>query len=210
MKYKIGYVDEDPMQVKKYQRLLEKNFDVLGYEIPKGLSKKKLLDQIYDSNIDLLLVDYLMTERGQLTYNGDVIAREFEKMKPHFPILIFTSHSDDAFPAVDNPNTLYEKGSAKKMEHFMEVLKKNIEAYRAFVSKKKRNIDTLISKSKTKKLSVKETETLFNEQISLQMLDKKNGEAPFQLLHPENIKALSKTADQAEAFIKSLTKKKKK
>ena len=208
MKYRIGYVDEDPIQVKKYQRLLEKNFDVLGYEIPKGLSKKKLLEQIYDSDIDLLLLDYLMTERGQLTYNGDAIARKFEKMKPHFPVLIFTSHSGDAFPAVDNPNTLYEKGSAKKMEHFMEVLKKNIEAYRAFVAKKKKNIDALVSKSRKRKLSATEKDALFNEQIALQGLDKRSGEAPIQLLHPDNIEMLSQAAEKAEAFIKTLTKKK--
>ncbi len=208
MKYKIGYVDEDPIQVKKYQRLLGEKFEVQGYDIPKGLSKKKLLEQIYDSEIDLLLVDYLLNERGLLAYNGDVIAREFEKMKPRFPVLIFTSHAIDAFPAVDNPNTLYEKGSAKKMEHFMEVLKKNIEAYQAFVSKKKKNIDALVSKSRKKKLTAKETDTLFNEQIALQGLDKRSGEAPIQLLHPNNIETLSKAADKAEAFIKTLTKKK--
>lgn len=210
MKYKIGYVDEDPIQVKKYQRLLGNKFDVQGYEIPRGLSKKKLLDQIYNSEIDLLLVDYLMTERGQLTYNGDVIARDFEKMKPRFPILIFTSHADDAFPAVDNPNIMYEKANASKMDHFAEILIKNIKVYRKFITEKKKNIDTLISKSRKKKLNAKETQDLFNEQIELQMLDKQSGEAPFQLLHPENINALSKTADKAEAFIKSLTKKKKK
>ncbi|MBI3137976.1 MAG: response regulator [Sphingobacteriales bacterium] len=207
MKYRIGYVDEDPIQVKKYQRLLGDKFEVLGYDIPKGLSKKKLLNQIYDSNIDLLLIDYLMTERGQLTYNGDVIAREFEKLKPHFPVLIFTSHAGDAFPAVDNPNTLYEKGNARKMEHFSEVLKRNIESYKSLIIKRKKSIDKLVKVSKKRKLNAKEEEALFNEQIQLQLLDTRFGEAPFQLLHPERIKALSKTANMADAFIKSLTKK---
>lgn len=207
MKYKIGYVDEDPIQVKKYQRLLGDQFDVQGYEIPRGLSKKKLLEQIYNSEIDLLLVDYLMTERGQLTYNGDVIARDFEKMKPRFPILIFTSHVDDAFPAVENPNIMYEKATARDIDHFAEILIKNIKVYQKFISEKKKNIDTLVSKSRRQNLNARETQVLFNEQIELQMLDKQSGEAPFELLHPENINDLSKSADKAEAFIKSLMKK---
>jgi len=210
MRYKIGYVDENPLQVKKFQRLLRDNFDVLGYNITRGLSKKRLLSQIYNSEIDLLLVDYLMTDKGQLTYNGDEIARDFEKMKPRFPILIFTQYHNDAFPQVDNPNIIYEKSLASNIDHFSEILRKNIEVYRKFISDRKKSITTLVNKSKKKKLTAKETHNLLDKQIELQMLDKNSVEVPFQLLHPEKIEALSKSADKAEAFIKSLSKKRKK
>lgn len=208
MRYKIGYVDENPDQVKKFQRDLRVNFDVHGYNITKGMSLKSLLRQIYDSDIDLLLVDYLMTDKGMLTYNGDEVAREFEKIKPRFPVLIFTQHHDDAFPEVDNPNIIYEKSEAKKIDHFSEILIKNILVYKKFISERKSSISRLVAKSKKKKLTATEKHTLIDKQIELQMLDKNSIEVPFHLLEPKKISSLTKAADNAEKYIKSLTKKK--
>jgi hypothetical protein len=208
MRYKVGYVDENPAQVKKFQRALEGQFDVLGYNITQGLSLKNLLKQIYESDIDLLLVDYLMTEKGILAYNGDEVAREFEKIKPRFPIFIFTQHHGDAFPDVDNPNIIYEKSAAKNLGHFSEILIKNILVYQNFVSEKKNSISRLVTKSKKKKLTAIEKHTLLDKQIELQMLDKKSIAVPFHLLEPTKINSLSKAADHAEKYIKTLTKKK--
>ncbi|MES1182073.1 MAG: hypothetical protein ABUL44_04690, partial [Flavobacterium sp.] len=169
---------------------------------------KNLLKQIYESDIDLLLVDYLMTDKGMLTFNGDEVAREYEKIKPRFPVLIFTQHHDDAFPEVDNPNIIYEKSEAKKIDHFCEILTKNILVYKKFISERKSSIGRLITKSKKKKLTAKEKHTLLDKQIELQMLDKESIEVPFQLLDSKKIAGLTKTANDAEKFIKSFIKKK--
>jgi len=208
MKYKIGYVDENPAQIKKYKRDLKEKFDVQGYDIPKGLSIKKLLQQIYHSDIDLLLIDYQLTDKGMLTYNGDQIAREFEKIKPRFPILIFTQHHDDAFPEVDNPNIIYEKAAARDIDHFSDILIKNIEVYKKFVSVRKQSISRLLTKSKKKKLNAKENHTLLDKQIELQQLDKKAIEVPFQLLNQKKNETLAKAASKAEKYVKTLSKKK--
>jgi hypothetical protein len=208
MIYKIGYVDENPAQVKKLNRDLRGRFDVQGYNITEGLTLKNLIKQIYQSDIDLLLVDYLMSDKGMLTYNGDEVIREFEKIKPRFPILIFTQHLDDAFPEVDNPNIIYEKSETKKIDHFCEILTKNILVYKKFISERKSSISRLVAKSKKKKLTAREKHMLLDKQIELQMLDKESIEVPFQLLDPRKIASLTKTADDAEQYIKSLTKKK--
>lgn len=208
MRYKIGYVDENPTQVKKFQRELGDKFDVHAYNITQGLPLKRLLKQIYESDIDLLLIDYLMTDKGVLTYNGDEVAREFEKIKPRFPILIFTQHQDDAFPVVDNPNIIYEKAEAKNIDHFSEILTKNILIYRKFISERKNSINRLVTKSKKKKLNASEKQTLINKQIELQMLDKNSIEVPFYLLDPQKISTISKVADEAEKYIKTIIKRK--
>ena len=59
------------------------------------------------------MVDFLMTERGILTYNGEEVVRAFEEIKPRFPIIIFTSHEGQAFQQVDNPNIIYDKSKGK-------------------------------------------------------------------------------------------------
>ena len=53
-KYKIGYIDEDIKQVKKYQRRF-KNYglEVIGYDFQKGMTLDELMHQVYESEIDL-------------------------------------------------------------------------------------------------------------------------------------------------------------
>lgn len=59
IKYKIGYIDEDINQFKKYKRnLRDLGFDVIGYEYSKGMSLEELMQQVYNTDIDLLLIDY--------------------------------------------------------------------------------------------------------------------------------------------------------
>ena len=87
MKYKIGYIDENSAQVVKYERDLRKHFEVIGFDIKQGLELNDLLKQVYDSDIDLLMVDYLMADNGMLTYNGDEVARAYEEIKPRFPVI---------------------------------------------------------------------------------------------------------------------------
>lgn len=204
MRYKIGYIDEDPDQVLKYQRELRREFDVIGYDIPRGLSLEALLKQVYSSDIELLLIDYLMVDKGILTYNGDVVAREFEKIKPRFPILIFTNRQDDAFPAVDNPNIIYEKEEVKNLHHFSKILKKNIESYKKYVSEKKEILNELILKGQKSPLSAKEKHKLLETQLELKSLDKWSVEVPFQLLDLNKMEDLTKTTRDAEDFLNSL------
>ena len=73
MKYKIGYIDEDPTQFNKYERELREYFDVVGYQISKGLPLEDMINQVYESDIDLLLVDYLLVEKGVLVPSYSII-----------------------------------------------------------------------------------------------------------------------------------------
>jgi hypothetical protein len=208
MKYRIGYIDEDPRQVAKYERHFRNYFDVVGYNITKGLTLKKLLRQVYDSDIDLLLIDYRMADSGIVTYNGDKVAKEYVKIKPGFPILIFTSHNRDAFHCVDNPNIIYEKGNSNN--HFVEVIRKNILLYRNFVKQNKRKVSDLTEKSKKHRLTSIEKHNLIDAKQELKRLDKLNTEVPSQLLDERIIDSISATKKEAAAFLKSITKTQKK
>lgn len=210
MRYKIGYIDEDTTQVDKYERKLRKDFDVIGYNITKGLELDSLLKQVYDSDIDLLLIDYLMVDKGILTYNGDEVARSFEEIKPRFPVIIFTNEENQAFPHVDNPNIIYEKSIIKdNREYFVEVLNKNILAYRQYIEKRKALISSLLLKGEEGEgLSADDKHILLQSQTELINLDKWSNEVPFQLLDDRRVDNLSKTTKEAEKFLESILKKK--
>lgn len=126
------------LQVTKYQRKFQNYFDVIGYNIKKGTELADLLQEIYDSDIDLLMVDYLMVDKGILTFNGDEVVRLFEEIKPRFPIIIFTNEEAQAFPQVDNPNIIYDKSLvATNIDRLVEILNKNIQVYKKYVEKGK-------------------------------------------------------------------------
>lgn len=211
MRYKVGYIDEDPTQFKKYERELREFFDVIGYEISKGLPLDDLINQVYQSDIDLLLVDYLLVEKGVLVYNGDKVARAFEEIKPRFPIIIFTNEENQAFPQVDNPFNICDKAEVKdNINKFVSKLTKLIERYKGFVSKRKDLINQLLDKGEKEGLSSEEKHELLQAQLELNNLDKRSAEVPLQLLTDKKLEDLSKTTKDAEAFLESLIKKKKK
>lgn len=209
MKYKIGYIDEDSSQVAKIEMKLRPYFDIIGFDITQGLELNDLLKQVYNSDIDLLMVDYLMVDKGILTYNGDEVVRAFEEIKPRFPMIIFTNEEFQAFPQVDNPNTIYEKSLINtRKDHFVEILKKNILAYKNYIKKRKNIINDLLLKGEKEGLSSEDKHILLQTQTELINLDKWSNEVPFQLLDDKRLENLSKTTREAEQFLESILKKK--
>lgn len=213
MSYNIGYIDENPNQVKKFTRTLkEHGFTVIGYDIRKGMPIEELIEQVYSSDIDLLMIDYFLKDKGILTFNGDEIERRYNEIKPKFPHIIFTSNEEDAFKDVDNPNIIYEKEMVTddRVNRFSEILKKNIETYRSYIENRKTIIEELIIKGEKDGLSSKEQNTLLANQRELLDLDKtKTQEVPEKLISIEKLEDLSKTRKEAEIFLQSLIQKSK-
>ena len=204
-RYKIGFVDENVQQVDMFERKLRDHFDVIGYDIHEGLSIDELIDQIYESDIDMLMVDYNMVESGKIYFNGDEVVRKYEELKPRFPMIIFTNFNEQAFPKVDNPNTLYKKEFAiQERDKFVQTLEKNIRIYRNYIDKRKAAIDKLLEKSSKETLNGKEKHELTQAQLELLGLDKRANEVPVNLISDQKIDNLEKTARDAEAFLESL------
>lgn len=211
MKYKIGYIDENSLEVAKYEKDLRAYFDVIGYDIKKGLPITDLINQVYQSDIDLLMIDYLLVDKGVLTYNGDEVARAFEEIRPRFPMIIFTHEQSQAFPHVDNPFNICDKADVKEnIGKFASKLTKLIEQYKKYISKRKKLINELLDKGEKEGLKAEEKHELLDAQLELNNLDKRSTEVPLQLLTEKKLEDLSKTTKEAEAFLESLIKKSKK
>lgn len=211
--YKIGYIDEDYRQVKIFTTALkEHNIEVLGYDIHQGMSEDEILDLVYNSDIDLVMIDYYLKDKGILTFNGDELERRFREIKPRFPIIIFTSNENDAFDDVDDPNIIYNKDMVLeegKIEKFVQMLSKNIENYRSYVSKRKKIISELLEKGEKEGLNATEKDTLLSTQLELGALDKKaKKEVPLQLLSQEKLEEISQMKKEAQEFLDSLIEKK--
>lgn len=215
-KYKIGYIDEDEQEVKMFRRKL-RDFDieVIGYKFSEDMSKEELLKQVYNSDIDLLLIDYKL-KGTMVTFNGEEVEREIYDKKPLFPYIIFTSNPGDAENYVEDLKNIYDKEELSednkiRNEHFVKIIEKSIEQYRNHIAKKKNQLSELLSKGEKEGLNAAEKSLLIETQRDLQNLDKtKPKEIPEQLLSYDKLEDLSKTRKEAEQFLESLIKSSKK
>lgn len=217
-KYKIGFLDEEIDQVKLYKRKLRDfGFDVVGYEFTKGMSLEELMKQVYNSDIDLLMIDFRLNESNIVPFNGDAVERHIYENKPLFPHIIFTNKVDQAEPDVDDIKIIFDKeivfpddngDDNPKTKHFISVLIKSIEQYQRHIEKRKQIISDLIDKETNEGLSIEEKNILLATQRELLSLDKMTIlDVPETLISIDNLEKISQARKDAESFIKSLLEK---
>ena len=219
-KYKIGYIDEDIRQVKKYtRRLKDFGFEVIGYDFHQGMSLEELMSQVYESDIDLLMIDYKLNESNIVAFNGDAVESEFYDKKPLFPHIIFTNKVEQAEPFVEDWKIIFDKDDVfndneqdeKKVSHFIITLEKSIEQYRKHIQKRKDEIFKILEKGKSEKLSVIEKHDLLKLQKELKLLDNTYiAEVPEYLLINENLEEVENLKIEAEELLNELINKRKK
>ncbi len=218
-KYKIGYIDEDINQVKKYQRRFRKyGFEVIGYDFENEMSLEDLMEQVYKSDIDLLMIDYKLDETNKVTFNGEKVENEIYNKKPLFPHIIFTNKVDDAEPHVEDWKIIFDKDlifsdgdDDDDVKHFITTLERSIEQYRNHIEEKKKIVADLLEKGERKGLNANEKDLLITKQEELNSLDKTHkNEIPKHLITEDKLADLSKTKKEAEAFLKFLIDQRKK
>lgn len=218
-KYRIGYIDEDDNQVRLYKRKLRNfGFDVVGYDFHKGMTLEELMAQVYNSEIDLLMIDFRLNESNIISFNGDEVERHIYENKPLFPRIIFTNKVDQAEPEVDDLKIIFDKefvfpsdngDDNPKTKHFIETLVKSIEQYKKRITSRKDIISSLLEKEKTDGLNFDEKNLLLSIQQELSSLDKtKISEIPKTLMSVDSLDQITKARQDAEAFINTLLSKK--
>jgi hypothetical protein len=230
--YTIGYIDEDAQQVKKFQRSLRPfGFSVVGYDFEKNMTPESLMEQVYDSDIDLLMIDYKLKESNIVAFNGDVIENLIYQTKPLFPHIIFTSDTDQAEAHVEDLKIIFDKGDVfsededeetdgqtvaeggkaednTRIKKFVKMLKGSIQQYKSYVDQRKQALSGLLEKGEKEGLNANEKNEVLTLQSELINLDQsKKGEIPKQLITADKLEELAKTRIEAEEFLASLIKK---
>ena len=218
-KYKIGYIDEDIKQVKKYsRRLKDLGFEVIGYDFYQGMSLEELMSQVYESDIDLLMIDYKLNESNIVAFNGDEVESEFYDKRPLFPHIIFTNKVEQAEPFLEYWKILFDKenifsedgNDEQSVKRFVTILTKSIEQYKNHIEKKKDKISILLSKINSAEFSSVDENELINLQKELMNLDKTFvQEIPEKMISYEKLDKITNLRVESEKFLDDLIKKKK-
>ncbi len=216
--YRIGYIDEDDQQVRRFTRNLRPHgFEVIGYDFYKNMTPESLMEQVYNSDIDLLMIDYKLKESNIVGFNGDVIENLIYNTKPLFPHIIFTSDVDQAEDHVEDWKIIYDKGDVfvedeadtTNSDRFVKMLIRSIEQYKKYIELRQQALSVLLQKGVTDGLNAAEKNEILSLQDELNNLDKsKKAEIPKQLISIEKLENLAKSRKEAEEFLQSLIDKK--
>lgn len=128
-KYLIGYIDEQKGEQLDFSNLMEEDEDFLvcNFNVNEDSDITELLEEVLNSKIDCLVVDYHLSETG-VPFEGSTVIEEFHKIKPYFPKIIYTAKEDKVIPEVDNEiiyliNDKEIKGDEKRGKNFRLKLK---------------------------------------------------------------------------------------
>lgn len=109
MKYRIGYIDEEPQEVGdflSYFDQYEDEIDIVSI-LPNNKPTNAIVDEIIEQKCDLVLIDfYLKYADSNVEVNGDELLLRVKDRQLNLPLLIFTSRVEEAQDSFVSPETL--------------------------------------------------------------------------------------------------------
>lgn len=129
--YKIGYVDEDKGQSNSFYHFLKDDFDIVLFEITDETEIDLLVNEIYDSGIDMLVLDFRLDENGLVDFNADKLVDKIQERNLYYPLVVLTSHELDALDHMNNANLVNGKEEmlGPKVDIFKQKLIKIANSY---------------------------------------------------------------------------------
>ena len=152
--YKIGYVDEDSGQRNSFYHYLKNDFEVILFEITEETELESLAEEILNSFIDLLVLDFRLDENGLIDFNADKIVEKLLEVNKHYPLVILTSHEVDALDHIPNANLVNGKDEmlGHKLDIFKQKLSKIAHDYKVTIETKQQELEELERKREIEEL----------------------------------------------------------
>jgi len=215
MKYNIAYIDENDGWLNTFYQTLKNDFNILKIKVDAQSTVKSITEILKQSELDAIVTDYLLEEEGDVSFNGNKIVDEIKKTRPHFPIIMLTSHEPQAINHMDDVHIIYGKGildgeSEEELEIFKTKIKSNIERVYSKIKNTEKDIEVLVAKKNATGLEPSEEETLTKLFILMDELDPGGKELPANLIQSGTITKLNDFVFQTKEILKELKKANKK
>lgn len=206
---KVGYIDDAQVQFENYQRKLHrKEIELIAFEISR--EKSKYLDQIYQHQVEALLIDYKMVE--SIGYNGSALISYISDEIPDITCFILTAaESKDITDKLVAEAQIYSKEvfdteageteRLKKFQRFVDHIKDCAEVFQNRRKVKCEEYTGLLRKKETEGLSAKEEEEfchLYKCLSSYGMVEK----LPNKFLQSDFDKKLDSLLEQGAAILR--------
>lgn len=211
MKYNIAYIDENDGWLNTFYQTLKSDFNILKIKVDSQSTVKSITEILKQNALDAIVTDYLLEEEGEVSFNGNKIVDEIKKTRPHFPIIMLTSHEPQAINHMDDVHIIYGKSildgeSEEELEIFKTKIKSNIDRYNSKIANTEKEIENLVAKKNSDGLEPAEEETLTKLFILMDELDPEGKELPANLIQSGTITKLNDFVSQTKEILEELKK----
>lgn len=142
--FRIGYIDEDEGWQNSFYQKLKEDFDVKLFEITKETSKESLVEEIFESALDVLVLDFRLDENDLLDFNADEIIEKIQQINLHYPLIVLTSYEEDALDNVENANLVNDKEMLQSKNNILKRKLSSIASgYKEKIESAKKNLQRL-------------------------------------------------------------------
>lgn len=174
LKYRVAYIDESDIDIRKFQRFAKNYFDVIPFK--PNSEKEVTASEILESMVDAVIADFDLSEQDEkIHYTGADLVSLILEEREMFPVFILTSYEDDAVSKGEDVNIVYEKGEMANGEKFLERVKNQIEKYYNKLDDAEKKLLALIEKGQQTKLDAQEEKELADlDSLIEKSLNKKN------------------------------------
>lgn len=208
MKFKVGYVDEDAGWQNTFRQYLKEDFEIVQFPIKEHVTIEELLGKIEKSKLDLIVIDYELVTTGYVDFNGDDLAEMILAKYKHFPVLILTSHEDEALDGISYPNIVNGKDmledEAPKVQVIIKKINSLIELYNQKIYDSKSIIKELADKRNEQSLTPEEDEMLVKQYIFLDEINPEESFIPEHMIYPQGLTSLDELVQNTRDILEEL------
>ena len=208
---RLGYLDEKKGNRNTFYRIFKKDFDVVMLDdFAKVFTIDLLLQEIERQEIQVLAVDYKLSESGDVEYDGDQVLEAINERKRYFPVFLMTSYVDAAIKRVNNTFLVNDKEGLNN-EQTVELLKSQIvgsvESYHRIVKEKEQRVKALEAKQDTADgLTDEEERELLDLHVEMNKIDPAANPLSPDKLQTGTVKDLRDAVSLSERILESLNK----
>ncbi len=156
--YRLGYIDEDEGQRNNFYQFLKGDFEIKLFGITEETELDLLVEEIFQSGIDMLVLDFRLDETGLVDFNADSLVDKIQERNLYYPMVILTSHEEDAMDHISNANLINGKEEmlGSKVQLFKQKLNKIVNSYQTTVSEAETELEVLENKRQNEGFDAKE------------------------------------------------------
>jgi len=209
--YKIAHIDENAAAINNFYQNFKTDFEILKIKVDANSTIDLIIQESFDNQVEAIVVDYMLDEEGDVNFNGNLIFDKIRKIRPHFPIVMLTSHEPQAIDHMEDVHIIYSKDildgeSEDELEIFKTKLKSNIERYYSKIQNTETNIEALVKKRNEQGLEPDEEEELTKLFILMDELEPEGKEIPVNLVQKESITKLNEFVSKTKEILAELKK----
>ncbi len=204
----IGFINEEPDWQRQFKRIVKGNFSVYTkYSLDRHTSLDNLVQEVINSQIQLLVIDYNLKEANNVSFLGHDIAIKINELHEKLPIYILTAYPEDARSSVpEELPILAKEDMTNNQSAIIEKMKGSVVGYQREFEEARIEIEALVDKELKVGLSPSEEKRYIELDDFLNRFIAPEMRIPSQYKSKKSIVEFRKLADEAEYILKELEK----